>query len=134
MSLPTSLLAYIDCTELLDKALEDPRGIRYQLATYDEAWQMQTRIHYCRRLHRDENKAIYDEGHQLHGRSLYDPIVVRIRNIEGVFYVYLEQRKIRGKVENLSEINGEFTEVVKVEAPKKPELPPPPQQLVFRRV
>ncbi len=107
MSLPTSLLSYTDCTELLDKALEDDRGIRYKLASYDEAWQMQTRIHYCRRLHRDENKVIYDEGHQLYGRSLYDPIVVRIKRIENEFWIYLERRKIHGEVESLSELEAE---------------------------
>ena len=108
MTLPTSLLSYQDCTELLDSAIADDFGIRYKVADYDEAMHEQSRIHMCRKLHREANKTIYEEGDPLYGRSIYDAIVVRIKNLDGKFFLYLERNdKVRGTIEPLSTLEPE---------------------------
>ncbi|SRR5260221_7474857 len=107
MTLPNSLLSYQDCTELLDRAIEDDNGIRWEVPDYGQAMHQQSRLHYCRKLHRLENARIYDDTHHLYNRSVYDAIVVRIRNIDGQFFLYLERNdKVRGKIESLSELEA----------------------------
>ena len=121
MTLPDNLLAYQDCTELLAQAVEDPCGVRLKVRDFDQAVNERSRIHYCRKLHRRESMSIYAEGDPMYGKSEYDVITVRIKNIDGEFYLYLERNdKIRGEVEKLSEIEAE------------PEAEP--EQLVARRV
>ena len=108
MTLPTTLLAYQDCQELLDRALADDHGIRMKVDNYDAATHERSRIHYCRKLVREENCTIYEPGDPMYAKSVYDCVVVRIKNIAGEFYLYLERNdKIRGKVESLSEIESE---------------------------
>lgn len=136
MTLPDNLLAYGDCTELLSQAVEDPRGVRLRVEDYDKAMHERSRIHYCRTLHRRESTLIYEPGDPMYGKSQYDIITIRIKNINGEFYLYLERNdKIKGAVEKLSEITDvEFVEIPAVESPKEQiKIEVQPQRLLIHR-
>lgn len=108
MSLPKSRLSYTDCYEALDQALEDEKGVRIPVASYDTALLFRLRLHQARQLHRNDNKLTYEEGHAMHGASPYDELVVRIRESKGRTYVHIEKTKLdRGAVEPLSEIEDD---------------------------
>lgn len=107
MTLPNSLMAYQDCIELFDSAIEDATGVRLKVNDYDHAIHQRSRLHYCRKLHREENARIYDESNVMFGKSPYDAIVVRIKKVDEDFYLYLERNdKVRGEIESLSEIEA----------------------------
>ena len=108
MTVSNSLLSYQDCTKLLEAAMEDTLGARLKVRDMDEAYFQRGRIHYCRKLWRKENAVIYEPGHAMHGRTIFDALVVRIRNVDGEFYIYLERTdEIRGEVEGLSQLEAE---------------------------
>jgi hypothetical protein len=79
MSFPTSTIAYTDCYEAFDRALDHPRGIKVPTRTSADAERLRMRMHQARKLAREANTKIYpDPEHPLHGRSPYDALVVRI--------------------------------------------------------
>lgn len=101
MSISTSPLSYQDCYSMMDEALADPQGARFRInrPTLDlaerEATFLRMRMHQARSLNRDLNRQIYpDPAHPLHGTSMYDKLTVRIKNIAGEVYVYLEQQAL----------------------------------------
>lgn len=104
MSLPTSRHAYLDCLSYMDSALEDPMGIRMRQPGYDEAVHLRSRIHQARKLLRDDSRSIYELGDPKYNVTAYDTIVCRIRNHNGVFYLYLEQIVISTDIEPLSDL------------------------------
>lgn len=106
MSLPTSHLAYADCFEVLDAALEDTYGVRFPVDDQDKATHLRMRIHMARKIDRERNAELYpDPGHPLHGRSQYDKIVVRIKEDGNRLYIYLEQLESHADaLEPLSEV------------------------------
>lgn len=123
MAPPTSRLAYIDCYKILDAALEDKLGVRVRTSNEAQAQILRSRLHYARRLIRDENLAVYNPGDPLFGRSPYDVLVIRFRdaanrpiplNYIGEVYVYVEQRQAPGEIEPLA---GEAKELPPVEEP-----------------
>lgn len=105
MSLPTSRFAYLDCIEYFDRASEDPQGIRIRQLSHDAAVHLRSRLHQARKLLREDSRTIYELGDPKHGVSAYDTIVCRIRNHEGVFYLYLEQIITSTEIEPLSELD-----------------------------
>lgn len=138
MTVSTSLLAYLDCTELMDQALADDKGARLKVKDIDEASHQRMRVHYARKLHRDENAKTYDAGHPMHGRSEYDKLTCRIRNVNNDIYIYLERTDtVKGTIEPLSEVVEEepaqiaHEPVRQIEGPKAAELV---QAVVSRRV
>ena len=108
MTIPQNRMSYQDIYEKFDLALEDPKGIRIPFDTYGEAQHYQMRMHSARSVDRRENAKMHDEGHQLHGQSVYDVLQVRIRKGEdGTHFVYVEPKdKYVGEVEHLSEVEG----------------------------
>lgn len=105
MTVSTSLLAYTDCIAFMESALEDDLGARQEVTDADAAVQLRTRIHYARKLHRDENAKSYEPGHMMHGRSEFDKLICRIKHEGEKTYVYLEKiDKPQGKVEGLSQV------------------------------
>ena len=52
MSLSNSRHAYLDCFALLDRALEDPRGIRAEVPSLANAIRLRLRIHQARAIDR----------------------------------------------------------------------------------
>jgi hypothetical protein len=65
-----SPLAYGDVKELLDKALDSPRGIKITLEKHGHAIQLRQRASKFRTMDRASSKTVYPEGHPMHGRSL----------------------------------------------------------------
>lgn len=108
MSLPTALRAYDECRDLFDRALDDPKGARACLGTYDACFAFRTRMHYFRRLDAKANRTAYPEGHPMHAVSVYDTLQVRIVPDEDKqFWLYIEPRA-GGilAIEGLSEVGG----------------------------
>jgi len=101
-----SRLAYTDCFDLMDRALDDGKGVRVKFGNHGDAWSYRLRCNAARQIDRKENLHIYEEGHPLHGRSEYDRLWLRIRDIDG-YWLYLEVRAINDLiVEDLSDGNN----------------------------
>ena len=111
----SSRLAYDDCFEILSRALEDKHGARVHCQSRGEAFHLRTRLHSARQIDRRDNIHVYDESDPLHGRSAYDTLVVRIKELDGQHYVYVEKSGGDMVIESLSEVktNGQ-------EPPKTP--------------
>ena len=125
MSLSNSRLAYGDCFELLDQALEEARGIRIELADENKANYLRMRIHHARQIDRNENKLTYpDLDHPLHGRSPYDILVCRIERETGRAWLHLDKQFVEiGRIEPIpAEAQIEYHQVKMIEGPKP--LPP----------
>jgi len=86
MSLPTSHRAYVDCFDVLDKAIEDDLGVRVKFETSEEATHFRLRCHNARKLMRQMNTKIYQDGHPMHGASPYDHLVIKVHS-DGWLYV-----------------------------------------------
>lgn len=123
MSLSNSRLAYGDCYELLDRALDEPRGLRIEVRDENAATYLRLRIHHARTIDRQENKVTYaDPDHPLHGRSPYDIFVCRIEVSNGSTWLWLDRQKVEiGRVESIpveAQIEYHPTETRLLEGPK----------------
>ena len=110
----TSKLAFGDCFELFDQALEDPIGARIPFTdkdsdrAYGAAMHFRVRCNRARSLDRQDNFKTFADGHPMHGRSQYDGLRLRVLRGEDendgttTFWVYVEQIKLPGTVEALS--------------------------------
>lgn len=120
-----SRAAYEDCFDYLDQALAQPDGIRVSVGLDDDddspgkAKQLQVRLHYARSLDRRDSKIIYPKDDPNHGTSVYDPLIVKIRQSDGEIWVYIEPRTAKAKVEAIRP--GQAIAMV------KPKDPPPLQ-------
>src|SRR5882672_4516412 len=109
----TSRLAYSDCFDLMDKAIADPKGIKVKFAQGEDAWHFRIRLHTARKIDRNDNRDIYDQGHPMHGRSVYDQLTMRIRledrsNLSGIAWLRLERIDAREfEIESLTEPEAE---------------------------
>lgn len=79
MTLPTSVLAFKDCFDLMDRAIASDKGMRVKYENEAQAQYHQLRFNRARGLDRQANLKLYDEGHPMHGRSPYDELSVRRR-------------------------------------------------------
>lgn len=105
MTLPTSILAYEDCRQLFEAAMEDLKGARMKCEDYDAAFHLRSRLHYYRTLHRMENAVTYTEDHPMFGKSEFDKITVKIKNIDNEFFIYLNRNdNPSGEIEKLSNV------------------------------
>lgn len=115
MPVSTSRLAYSDCYDLLDKAIADKRGARVRVKNENLALHLRGRLNKARYLDREENLIIYQRGEPLHGRSVYDPLVITItEDDDGWTWVRLEKRDMSDYyVESLSEgeEDGEYESI-----------------------
>lgn len=78
MTTPKSRLSYKMHFDILDRAMSDPKGIRIRMSDHGQAWRMRLEIHHARKIDRDDNETTYDEGHMLHGCSVYDQLLATI--------------------------------------------------------
>lgn len=119
MPVSSSRLSYSDCEALFEKALDDAKGARYQVADGDfgKNQYFRMRMHQFRALDRQDNKTIHEIGEKLHGRSVYDVLIVQLKqDVEGKWWTYVVHTEIDpAEIEVLSEIEGEFTVIEKVE-------------------
>ena len=104
MTAPTTRLSYGDAYDALDRAKDDAKGIRLRFDDFAAAATFRSRLHYARQVDRRDNIEIYDSSDPLHGRSVYDPLVVRIKqDSESLWWVYIEHASIEHMVvESLS--------------------------------
>ncbi len=136
MSLSTSRLAYTDCYELLDRAVEDTRGIRASVPTQAAATHLRMRIHQARAIDRSENAKTYAVDHPMHGRSPYDIFTVRIEESPACFWLYLDRFKVDiGVVEPIPEdhLIEAPKPVLQIEYQPKVEYQPAQSEPVIRR-
>lgn len=96
---------------MLDEALADPKGTRHRInkptldAAHAEANFLRMRMHQARALHRKENERVYPPDNRMHGCSPYDVLTIRIKNIDGAIYIYIEQQALYvARGEPLSEL------------------------------
>jgi hypothetical protein len=120
MGMSTSRLAFSDCYELMEKAIVDQKGIRIKFASMDDAWHYRLRLHNARKIDRNDNMQLYEDGHKMHGKSPYDVLVMRLESIdngkEGC-WLKLEKLSIDGlHIESLSTV---------IPVPKPPPKPVP---------
>ena len=108
MSISNSRLSYTDCYQLLDQAVEDSLGARVCLGTYEAANFFRMRCHQARAINRRDNQEMYELGDPKHGASVYDQVVLRLKeDEEGAFWVYAEKSTLDpGEIESLSELES----------------------------
>ncbi len=105
MSVPTSRASYIDCFEVLDQAIADPKGIRVRMRDYDAALHFRMRCHYARKLDRKLNEQVNPPDSPKWGLSQYDVVTLRIRRLEDQIYLYFERNDIAPtEIERLSDV------------------------------
>src|SRR5258706_4433955 len=106
MALSNSIMAYHDCKEFLERAVDDEKGARIPFRTEKEAEYWRMRCNQFRSLDRGQNRMIFDLGHKMYGQSEYDGLTMVIRHSsDGYYWVYAEKRTLEpGLIENLSEI------------------------------
>lgn len=91
MSVSNSPLAYSDCREVMQSAIEDKRGVRVRMDSMGDAMHFRMRCHQARSLDRKENAKSYERDHPLHGRSAYDVLVLRLVEDVDCAWVYFEK-------------------------------------------
>lgn len=128
MTTSTSRRSYQDCFDLMEQAIKS-KGVRVQFANEGVAKHFRLRIHKARVIDRDENAAMYpDPNSPMHGISVYDTLVCRVKDIDGKSWLYLEKNSLDEMViESLGESEEEYEPIpdqtkVLVEA-EEPELP-----------
>ena len=122
MSVSTSRLAYTDCYKVLDQALTDEVGARVRMSDMDKANYLRMRLNQARSIDRKDNCQLYDEDHPLYGRSVYDVLIFRLRQIDDEAWVYVEHIGLDlGEIEPLSQLELEGPdEVLAIEPPPAP--------------
>lgn len=118
MALSNSTMAYQDCREFLEKALDADHGSRIPFRDEGAAKYFQMRCNQFRTLDRVDSKLIYEIGHNLHGKSVYDVLTLTIKlSPDGFAWVYAQQRTLpEGLVEPIAPDDpaitlADFTEV-----------------------
>lgn len=119
MPISSSPLAYADCYDAMYRALEDDRGVRLKVDTRGNAEFLRMRLNTARAINREENAKTYPKGEPLHGRSEFDKLMFRIKELRSKdgstrVYVYLEQVSSfipDTEIENLSEVTDDEVEV-----------------------
>jgi hypothetical protein len=124
----TSRLAYSDCFDLLDKAVADQKGIKIKFASYEDAFHFRLRLHQARKIDRKDNRELYNEGHPMHGRSVYDVLTAKIKKFDNGAWLRIERLDTREfEIESLTE--GPEQSELRLDAPIGPpvkiEISPP---------
>lgn len=105
MSPPNSRLAYTDCYDIMNAAIKDGTGARVEVESENHGINLRMRIQYARRIDRLDNRMTYAADSPLYGRSVYDPLVMRLKQIDDCWWVYLEVCSIGNlNIQGLSEV------------------------------
>ena len=91
MAASSSRLSYNDCFEVLDKAIANTKGIRVEVPDWGAGNNYRLRLHQARAIDRKDNKETYPDDHKLYGRSIYDQLVVRIKQVGTRWWMYIER-------------------------------------------
>ena len=105
MTAPTTRLSYGAEFDAFERARDDAKGIRLRCDDHSAAQTLRSRLHNARKVDRVDNTHICEPTDPLYGRSVYDPLIVRIRqDTEGCYWVYIEHTSIdKMVVESLSD-------------------------------
>jgi hypothetical protein len=103
MGTSSSIVAYEDCYDFLDRALEAEHGVGTRMANDGDANQFRVRLHNARTLARSQSKEIYQPDHPQYGTSVYDKLVVSLRKVNGEWWVYVTTRKAPIEIVELGE-------------------------------
>lgn len=105
MPTSTSRLSYTDCFDYFEQALADPKGLVVTFEFSGDARHFRLRMHAARVLDRRENAETYEQGHPLFGRSMFDEIILRLREGKEGTHVILEKSSAKVlDVRSLSEV------------------------------
>ena len=108
MTISQSHMSYSDCYDAMNRALDDSQGVRIEVGTENEAIFFRMRCHKARAIDRRRNAEAYASDHPMHNASLYDPLVLRIRQNSGRTWIYIEQQGLHlGEIEPLSQLEPE---------------------------
>ena len=121
-----SRFSYSDCFQLMDQAIADQKGIRIKFATQEEAWHFRIRLHTARRIDRTDNLDTFPVGHSMHGRSAYDPLTMRIREMADGIWLRLE--KVDAREFEVTSLTDDEPQ------PNLPLKPPPSPQAIVQRI
>lgn len=77
MSMPRNTTSYPDIIEVFDRALDSPKGLRMKFATSSEATRWRGRANSFRMRDRQESERLYPPSEPQHGKSVYDPLMVK---------------------------------------------------------
>ena len=110
MPVASARLSYTDCFTLFERAYEDPKGARYQAGdgSYGQNKYFSMRMHQARAIDRQDNKELFPPGDPLYGRSIYDALIVQLKeDAEGKWWVYVSHTEInQSEIESLSELEA----------------------------
>lgn len=87
MARDKSYKTYADCYDVMDRAIANGIGVRVNFGEMNEAWSFRSRLHKARRINREENEQVYEPGHELHGRSIYDRLIMFLEDASVVVKV-----------------------------------------------
>jgi hypothetical protein len=90
MTTSTSRLSFKDCYQVFDEALAGKHGARCIVGSYSKANFFRLRMHQARVIDRKDNMEIYpDPSHGLHGRSLYDQLMLVLKeDVKHNWWIY----------------------------------------------
>lgn len=94
MSLPTSLNSFRDCADIFEKALDFDLGARVAVTDWETGNRLRARMHQARVLHRKEAARMYPKEDPRHGISAWDPLICRVKQSRGQWYLYVETQEI----------------------------------------
>ena len=111
MALSSSINAYTDCLEFLERSLDEARGARIWFHTEGEANHWRMRCNQARKLHREQNKRSHEVNTKMWGVSEYDPLVMTVREgSDEVWWVYAQKMELAAnRVEAIPEDEGMLT-------------------------
>jgi hypothetical protein len=85
-------VSYLDCYEVLDRALAEEIGLKLKFTREGDASHFRLRLNSARALNRRENAEIYQQGDPLYGSSIYDKLVIKYRLRDGVHWLLIQHR------------------------------------------
>lgn len=85
MGTNSSMLAYEDIRELMDRAISSENGVATIVDTYGAAIRLRQRIYAFRNLSRKQSTKIYQLDDPMFGKTVYDNLVVpQFEKIAGI--------------------------------------------------
>lgn len=91
MATSSSRLSYNDCYDILNLALANTKGIKVEIADYGIGNHLRVRLHTARTIDRKDNRSSYQPDHKLYGRSIYDPLVIQLKNEDDKWWMYIQR-------------------------------------------
>jgi len=133
MAISNSRFSYGDCYDLMDKALADQKGIRIKFTSWGDALHFRLRLHTARRIDRKDNLDIYPGGHPMHGKSPYDPLIMRIKSTADDT-TWLRLEKVDAREFTIESLADDDVEPELEFKQFKPIVKPPPNMLEVRTI